>query len=195
MRFKLPENGSFDPSVSSNEINIEHNNLGSSNGPHYESNTKPNDQVSDNLPVKLEDNLDLRQRQETLSHLIKLQNRIIDEFNLSNLEKVSSQRVRQQITIVVTDYAKKEGLVLNQKEVESLVDDILDEMNGLGPLEPLIKDATVNDILINGHETVFVERGGKLQQTEVRFKDEAHLLRIIHKIVFLFSEDNLLFHL
>ena len=124
-----------------------------------------------------------RQRQESLNHLIKLQNRIIDEFNLSNLGEVSPQKIRQQITEIVTDYARKENLLLNQIELSDLVSEILNEMNGLGPLEPLINDASITDILINGHENVFVEKGGKLEKTNICFKDEAHLLRIIHKIV------------
>ena len=124
-----------------------------------------------------------RQRQESLNHLIKLQNRIIDEFNLSNLGEVSPQKIRQQITEIVTDYARKENILLNQIELSDLVSEILNEMNGLGPLEPLINDASITDILINGHENVFVEKGGKLEKTNICFKDEAHLLRIIHKIV------------
>jgi pilus assembly protein CpaF len=120
---------------------------------------------------------------QSLEHLIKLQNQIIDDFNLNNLDKMPVGVVRQQIKTVATDYAHRENLVLNQNEVESLVSRILDEMNGLGPLEPLLRDPTVNDILINGHEKVFVERGGKLRPTSVRFNDEAHLLRVIYKIV------------
>ena len=138
---------------------------------------------SETLPIIIQESQSFQQRKDSLEHLIKLQNRIIDEFNLSNIDKVSPQRLRQQITAIVTDYARKENLVLNQKEVEVLVTEILNEMNGLGPLEPLIQDPTVSDILINGHETVFVERGGTLQATNTRFKDEAHLLRIVQKIV------------
>src|SRR5690606_16326097 len=76
-----------------------------------------------------------------------------------------------------------ERLALNARELEEFVAEILDEMTGLGPIEPLLKDPTVNDILINGHECVYVERLGVLEPTLVRFKDEAHLLRIINKIV------------
>ena len=76
-----------------------------------------------------------------------------------------------------------ERLALNTQELNDFVSEILDEMTGLGPLEPLLKDPTVNDILINGHECVYVERQGMLEPTAVRFKDEAHLLRIINKIV------------
>ena len=75
------------------------------------------------------------------------------------------------------------GCALNTQELSDFVSEILDEMTGLGPLEPLLKDPTINDILINGHECVYVERGGVLEPLSVRFKDEEHLLRIINKIV------------
>jgi pilus assembly protein CpaF len=84
---------------------------------------------------------------------------------------------------VRTQYVLVERLALNTQELNDFVAEIIDEMTGLGPLEPLLKDASVNDILINGHECVYVERRGILEPTGVRFKDEAHLLRIINKIV------------
>lgn len=74
-------------------------------------------------------------------------------------------------------------MAINTAELDALVDDIVDEMVGLGPLEPLLKDPDINDILINGHQNCFVEKKGKLQQVHIPFKDEAHLLRIINKIV------------
>jgi pilus assembly protein CpaF len=76
-----------------------------------------------------------------------------------------------------------ERLALNAQELSEFVSEILDEMTGLGPLEPLLKDPTIADILINGHECVYVERNGILEPLPVRFKDEQHLLRIINKIV------------
>src|SRR5438270_12208893 len=78
---------------------------------------------------------------------------------------------------------RTERLSLNQRELQAFADDIVDEMIGFGPIEPLLKDPTITDILINTHKKCFVERLGKLEETTVHFKDEAHLLRIIHKIV------------
>src|SRR3546814_6649288 len=72
---------------------------------------------------------------------------------------------------------------LNSSERRQLVDDILDELLGLGPLEPLLKDPTITDVLVNSHKTVFVERFGVLEETAARFKDEKHLMRVISKIV------------
>src|SRR6202035_5405553 len=83
----------------------------------------------------------------------------------------------------VANHVRTEKLSLNQKELEIFSEEIIDEMTGYGPIEPLLKDPTVTDILINTHKICFVERFGKLYQTKVHFKDEAHLLRIIGKIV------------
>src|SRR5438270_7248846 len=78
---------------------------------------------------------------------------------------------------------RTERLSLNQKELQAFAEEIVDEMTGFGPIEPLLKDPTINDILINTHKKCFVERFGKLEETSVHFKDEAHLMRIVQKIV------------
>jgi pilus assembly protein CpaF len=114
---------------------------------------------------------------------VRLHRRLIEEINLSALEKLPPEEMKKQIGGLVSQYVMNERLPLNTRELSDFVDEILDEMTGLGPLEPLLKDPTVNDILINGHEQVYVERHGILEPTVVRFKDEAHLLRIINKIV------------
>jgi len=114
---------------------------------------------------------------------VKLHGRIIDEFNLAILDKIPSDELARQVKRFVSDYVLNERIALNQKELEAFAEEVLDEMVGLGPIEPLLKDPTVNDILINTHASVYVERYGQLEPTAVRFKDEAHLLRIINKIV------------
>jgi pilus assembly protein CpaF len=114
---------------------------------------------------------------------VKLHGRIIDEFNLSVLDKISQEDLARQVKRFIGEYVLVERIMLNQKELESFTEEVLDEMTGLGPIEPLLKDPTVNDILINSHSQVYVERYGQLEPTPVRFKDEAHLLRIINKIV------------
>ena len=78
---------------------------------------------------------------------------------------------------------QQEAVPFNQRERAQLTQDIIHEVLGLGPLEPLLEDHTVNDILVNGHKQVFVERSGKLELTKVRFKDDSHLKKIIEKIV------------
>jgi len=114
---------------------------------------------------------------------VRLHRRLIDEINLSALEKLPEEEIRKHILQLVSQYILVERLALNTQELSEFVNEILDEMTGLGPIEPLLKDATVNDILINGHECVYVERAGVLEPTAVRFKDETHLLRIVNKIV------------
>ena len=114
---------------------------------------------------------------------VRLHRKLIEEVNLSALEKLSEDEIRQHIQQLVTRYIIVERLALNSEELNDFVSEILDEMTGLGPLEPLLKDPSIADILINGHECVYVERSGILEPCPIRFKDEAHLLRIINKIV------------
>src|SRR5262245_7807871 len=114
---------------------------------------------------------------------VRLHRRLIEEINLSALEKLPEDEMRGHVQQLVTQYILVERLALNQQELNDFVSEILDEMTGLGPLEPLPKDPIVNDILINCHECVYVERRGVLEPCGVRFKDEQHLLRIINKIV------------
>src|SRR5690606_28458951 len=80
-------------------------------------------------------------------------------------------------------YASSEGLALNSVERVQLAEDLQQEVLGLGPLEPLLKDPTIDDILVNGARAVFVERGGKLSAAPVRFRDDTHLMNIIQRIV------------
>ena len=114
---------------------------------------------------------------------VRLHRRLIEEINLQALERLPEDQIRAHVQGLVTQYILVERLALNAQELNDFVSEILDEMTGLGPLEPLLKDTTINDILINGHESVYVERAGMLEPCAVRFKDEAHLLRIINKIV------------
>src|SRR5918994_100363 len=114
---------------------------------------------------------------------VRLHRRLIEEVNLSALEKLSEDEIHEHVQQLVTQYILVERIALNTEELNDFVSEILDEMTGLGPLEPLLKDPTIADILINGHESVYVERSGVLEPCAIRFKDEAHLLRIINKIV------------
>ncbi len=114
---------------------------------------------------------------------VRLHKRLIDELNLASLEKLPEQDLRREIHAIISGWVVAERLPLNAKELDGFVSEVLDEMTGLGPLEPLLKNPSISDILINGHENVFVEKGGVLEQTPSLFKDEAHLMRIIQKIV------------
>lgn len=118
-----------------------------------------------------------------LDEKLKLHARIIDEFNLTMLEKMPRDELLKHVRSYVADYVNAEKISLNQKELTAFTEEIINEMTGFGPIEPLLKDPTINDILINTHKQCFVERFGKLYETQVHFKDEAHLLRIINRIV------------
>ncbi|MCI0597981.1 MAG: CpaF family protein [Beijerinckiaceae bacterium] len=122
-------------------------------------------------------------RPALLAEKVELHGKIIDEFNLSFLDKMSRDELARQIGGYVSEYVHSQRIPLNQGELDDFIKEILDEMTGLGPIEPLLKDPTVNDILINGHASVYVERFGIMEPTRVRFKDEAHLLRIVNKVV------------
>ncbi len=123
------------------------------------------------------------ERPTLLEEKVRLHGKFIDEFNLTFIDKMSREELHRSISGYVSDFVHAEQIALNQKELEDFTDEIIDEINGLGPLEPLLKDNTIADILVNGHTSVYVERFGQLEPTKVRFKDEAHLLRIIAKIV------------
>jgi pilus assembly protein CpaF len=131
---------------------------------------------------KLYQNL-IARRPALLEEKLKLHARIIDEFNLVLLEKLPRSELVKQVRAYVANYVRSENISLNQRELDIFSEEIIDEMTGYGPIEPLLKDPTVTDILINTHKLCFVERFGKLYPTKVHFKDEAHLLRIIGKIV------------
>ena len=114
---------------------------------------------------------------------VELHQRLLDLINLQALEKMSREQIEEEVGDIVAEELGKQNHALNHAERKQLVGDVLDELLGLGPLEPLLKDPTITDILVNGHAHVFVERFGVLEPSPVRFKDEKHLIRIIQKIV------------
>src|SRR5207247_49601 len=114
-------------------------------------------------PVLANANPSLLLTDKLLDAKVRLHRRLIEEINLQALEKLPEDQIRAHIQQLVTQYILVERLALNQQELNDFVSEILDEMTGLGPLEPLLKDPTINDILINGHECVYVERAGVLE--------------------------------
>lgn len=120
---------------------------------------------------------------EYINLKVELHRRLLDLINLSALEKMTRPQIETEIGELVHEQLALQKHALNQEERKRLVADILDELLGLGPLEPLLQDPSITDILVNGHDIVFVERSGVLERVETRFKDERHLLRIIQKIV------------
>src|SRR6476620_9640971 len=114
---------------------------------------------------------------------VELHQRLLDLINLQALDQMSREQIEAEVGDIVAEELAKQNHALNLAERKQLVGDVLDELLGLGPLEPLLKDPTITDILVNGHNRVFVERYGVLEPSPVRFKDEKHLIRIIQKIV------------
>ncbi len=116
---------------------------------------------------------------------IEVQNRLLDVMDLKLLDSIEAGQLRQEIRRLAERVLSemKSTVPLNFQEREKLLKDIEDEVMGLGPIEPFMRDATVSDILVNTYRQIYVERYGKLEKTEARFKDDAHLRRIIDKIV------------
>jgi pilus assembly protein CpaF len=123
---------------------------------------------------------DRADRQEIKS---RIHRRLLTRLNLSNLDTLDRAEVVAEIRKVVHDLLTRETVPLNYDEREELVEQVLDEIFGLGPLEPLLKDPEVSDILVNTWRQVFIEKGGRILETDVRFKDDRHLLQIIDRIV------------
>jgi len=125
----------------------------------------------------------IAQRPALVDEKVKLHARIIDEFNVGLLDRLPRDDLAKEVLGYVGEYLRTEKISLNHKEMVAFAEEIVDEMIGYGPIEPLLKDPTVTDILINTHKRCFIERFGKLEETTVHFKDEAHLMRIVQKIV------------
>ncbi|SOC16249.1 CpaF family protein [Rhodobacter maris] len=125
-----------------------------------------------------------RKRKERMSELkVELHKRLLENLNLAALEHASEADLKAEIAAISGEAMSEMSVALNGAERQSLHQELYDEVMGLGPLEPLLKDDTVSDILVNGPNQIFIERFGKLELSDVTFKDERHLLRIIDKIV------------
>ncbi|WP_439522347.1 CpaF family protein [Marivita sp.] len=125
-----------------------------------------------------------KKRKERLSEIkLELHRALLDNLNLAALDKATENELKDEISSITAESLQEKGMVLNREERGALNQELYDEVKGLGPLETLLKDETVSDILVNGPHQIFVEREGKLQISDVTFKDEKHLMRIIDKIV------------
>src|SRR6266704_5913020 len=112
-----------------------------------------------------------------------LHRKLLDKINLEALATIDNQRVRGEVRQAVISLIDGEQTLLSSVERQQISEEVLDEVFGLGPLEPLLQDPTISDILVNGHKDVFIERAGMLEETRIMFKDNAHLMHIIDKIV------------
>ncbi len=113
----------------------------------------------------------------------RLHRRLLDKINLEALASIENEKVRVEVRNALMLLMDEESTLLSSLERQQICEEVLDEVFGLGPLEPLLQDPTISDILVNTHRQVYIERKGQLELTSVTFKDDHHLLRIIDKIV------------
>ncbi len=113
----------------------------------------------------------------------ELHQKLIEKLDLQTIERLPRDQLRDELRTILNQLLAASDLPLNRVEREQMVEELLDEVTGLGPLEPLLADTTISDIMVNGFNTVYIERFGKLELTNVRFRDNAHLQQIIVRIV------------
>ena len=133
-----------------------------------------------NIPGGASDGTGQHSFQEMKSRLHRT---LINRMDLTKLSALSSEQVHAEVSRLAEIVLAQEAMPLSASERERLVNDVQHELFGLGPLEPLLKDPTVSDILVNSHDTIYIERRGKIEATTVRFKDDEHLMRVIERIV------------
>ncbi|KAA1261922.1 putative conjugal transfer protein [Rubripirellula obstinata] len=113
----------------------------------------------------------------------RIHGKLVDKLDLSRVGDLKGDTLKREIRMVVEHLCDAEDTLLNRQERERIVDEVIDEVLGLGPLELILKDESVSDILINGPKNIYVEKGGQMQKSEVEFRDNKHLLQIIDRIV------------
>jgi pilus assembly protein CpaF len=128
-------------------------------------------------------NLQAFERTEYQQVKADLHRKILDRLDLEKLGRTPNEAAREEVLLLIRNTVNSEAVPLSFAERERLAREILDEIFGLGPLEPLLKDPTISDILVNRYNKVYVERAGKLEPTGLSFKDDAHLMQIIDRIV------------
>jgi len=132
---------------------------------------------------KKQENRVKRERQDQWNELkTTIHRKLVDRLDLARMSG-DDESIREQVREVVTELSEQENALLNFTERQRLVEEILNETFGLGPLEVLLKDPQISDILVNGPRQVYIEKGGQLRLTDVQFKDDAHLMHVIDKIV------------
>jgi pilus assembly protein CpaF len=117
---------------------------------------------------------------QNLKH--ELHQKLIEKLDLRTIEKLPRDQLRDELRLILSNLLQGTELPLNRQEREHMIEELLDEVTGLGPLEPLLRDNSISDILVNRPDMVYVERFGKLELTNVRFRDNEHLTQIINRI-------------
>src|SRR6202158_72843 len=114
---------------------------------------------------------------------VKVHNKLFETIDVSKLETLEPAMVSSKVTAAINDILNEDGRLLTDADRGRLVEELKNELLGLGPLEPLLRDDAITDILVNGHNQVYVEKFGKLHATDVAFQDDQHLMLIIDRIV------------
>src|SRR5262245_10959247 len=112
-----------------------------------------------------------------------IHNKVLNEMDLESLNRVEEEVGRERVGSLIREILQRDKTPLALAEREKLVREVIDELFGYGPIQPLLNDPTISDILVNGSGIVYIERSGLLEKTEVKFNDDAHLMRIIERIV------------
>ncbi|MGB1706615.1 MAG: CpaF family protein [Rubripirellula sp.] len=113
----------------------------------------------------------------------RIHSKLVDKLDLTRVGELKGDTLKREIRLVVEHLCDAEDTLLNREERERIVEEVIDEVLGLGPLELILKDPTVSDILINGPKSIYIERAGQMEKSEVEFRDGKHLLQIIDRIV------------
>jgi pilus assembly protein CpaF len=142
---------------------------------------RPAAPASAHTPRPGQPNLPVPDAYHELKH--ELHQKLIEKLDLHTIERLPREQLRDELRMIMNQLLAASDLPLNRVEREQMVEELLDEVTGLGPLEPLLADTTISDIMVNGYNTVYVERFGKLELTPVRFRDNGHLQQIIVRIV------------
>lgn len=114
---------------------------------------------------------------------MKLHQKLLSRIDLNSIESLTPDELRNELGFLLVELIEEDAIPLNDRERLRLVADLKNEIMGLGPLEPLLADPTISEIMVNGYQNVFVEKSGCIQHTDIRFNDDAHLMKIIDKIV------------
>ena len=122
-------------------------------------------------------------RQQYLDLKANVHRKLLDRLNLEALAQAERGKVESEIRSLINDLLNEEGIPISLSERETLFSELMDDVFGFGPLEPLLRDPSINDILVNTYKNVFVERNGKLERVTAAFRDDRHLLRVIDRIV------------
>jgi len=133
-----------------------------------------------NVPANVSDGTGQHSFQEMKARLHRT---LINRMDLTKLQTLTSEQVHAEVSRLAESVLAQEAMPLSVSERERLVSDVQHELFGLGPLEPLLADPTISDILVNKHDKIYIERRGRIEVTNVRFKDDEHLMRVIERIV------------